>query len=125
MTPLSYYGGRPITDGEAAILHSGPPKGIYTEQNFSHIKRLLNNKQENDMSDQHLKFNSLKSGVDREVWIEELAKEVWLVTDSCINGPSQPACPKLPSCQTISWSSLSPDPKSEIGPMNKETGRIR
>ena len=68
--------------------------------------------------------NGKKVGSELRSWVSTLVQQAWHVSDSCVNGAVLKRCPRLQSCQKTSWSSLSPDPKSDIGEI-KENGRIR
>ncbi len=72
--------------------------------------------------------NVAKSGTDLEEWLDELVSGFWKLEATCrssdIDGGAEPRCSWLPECASTSWSTFSPDPKSEIGSA-KEDGRIR
>lgn len=57
-----------------------------------------------------------------EDWIDASVGAFWAMGDICSTEPSP--CPSLVKCTESSWSSLSPDPKSELGAV-KSNGRIR
>ena len=70
--------------------------------------------------------NAMKTGADLRAWAEELTANMWQVSDTCIVAKTNPSdCQRLPPCLRTSWSSKSPDTKSEIGLVNSRTGRIR
>ena len=71
--------------------------------------------------------NALKTGDELCTWIDELTSSMWQVSDTCIVAKTnQSGCQRLPPCLRSSWSSKSPDPKSEVkGLVNSRTGRIR
>lgn len=55
-------------------------------------------------------------------WVDGSVGTFWATGNMCATQTS--ACPVLGLCAQTSWSSLSPDPKSELGPV-KYDGRIR
>ncbi|KAL4657895.1 xylosyltransferase 2-like [Arapaima gigas] len=57
-----------------------------------------------------------------EDWVDSVVGIFWVTGDICASKPSP--CPMLGPCSKSTWSSLSPDPKSELGPV-KSNGRIR
>ena len=70
--------------------------------------------------------NALKTGPDLRTWADELTSNMWHVSDTCIVAQTSPSdCQLLPPCLRTSWSSKSPDTKSELGLVNSRTGRIR
>ncbi len=70
--------------------------------------------------------NVAKAGSELEEWLDELMTGFWKLEDMCrtsdLDGGGQ--CSWLPECASTSWSTFSPDPKSEIGDV-KADGRIR
>lgn len=68
------------------------------------------------------KRNAGLTGVELEHWVDSLVREVWSAADVCSTGPS--ACPVMQTCAKTAWSSLSPDPKSQLGPPRAD-GHIR
>lgn len=56
-------------------------------------------------------------------WVDDLVGEYWKPHGGCVVGENAD-CDLLPQCNSTSWSSLSPDPKSEIGSINPLTGKI-
>lgn len=66
--------------------------------------------------------NSLLVGKALDDWVDRSVRAFWLTGDLCAAGSSP--CPSLGLCLKSTWSSLSPDPKSELGPV-KSDGRIR
>lgn len=70
--------------------------------------------------------NVSKTGQQLEEWMDSLIARHWNVEGYCRTGmesvPSR--CSWIPDCATTSWSSFSPDPKSEIGKV-QSNGRIR
>lgn len=57
-----------------------------------------------------------------EGWVDSLVGAFWVTGGMCSTQTS--LCPSVQLCAKTSWSSLSPDPKSELGAV-KSNGRIR
>lgn len=106
---------------EAIKLHSGPPKNAYMEQSFQGLNPVLNLPVSAARADQ-AKRNAGLVGARLDAWVDSLVSSVWSAVDICSVGPT--ACPVLQGCAQTAWSSLSPDPKSELGPV-KPDGRLR
>ena len=77
------------------------------------------------------KRNVTKSGAELERWVDELVGGYWEVREFCGAGAVGVAgggdCSWVPDCtsaEVSSWSTLSPDPKSEIGEV-QNNGRLR
>ncbi|MEE6527188.1 hypothetical protein FKM82_028372 [Ascaphus truei] len=56
-------------------------------------------------------------------WTDLSVGRFWSIGGVCTAG-SLSSCPSLPTCSKTHWSSLSPDPKSELGPVRPD-GRRR
>lgn len=61
-------------------------------------------------------------GQPLEKWVDSSVGAFWATGNMCATQTS--SCPTLGHCSKTSWSSLSPDPKSAMGPV-KSDGRIR
>lgn len=71
--------------------------------------------------------NVAKAGSELEAWLDELMSGFWKLEGMCRSSDPEEAirqCSWLPECSETPWSTLSPDPKSEIGEV-QENGRIR
>lgn len=67
--------------------------------------------------------NAQLVGKPLEAWVDGAVGTFWVIGDLCATQTSS-SCPTLRLCSKTTWSSLSPDPKSELGPV-KSDGRIR
>lgn len=56
-------------------------------------------------------------------WVDGSVADFWVTSNVCA-AASASSCPAAELCSRTSWSSLSPDPKAELGPVKKD-GRIR
>nr|XP_014349502.1 PREDICTED: xylosyltransferase 1 isoform X2 [Latimeria chalumnae] len=121
ITPLTFSNKQPIKQEEAMKLHSGPAKNAYMEQSFQGLNPVLNipiNAQQVDQA----KRNAALTGSPLENWVDTLTGSVWSAVDVCAAGPT--SCPVMQGCGQTVWSSLSPDPKSDLG-LVKANGRVR
>uniref|UniRef100_A0A8C1UBN7 Xylosyltransferase 1 n=1 Tax=Cyprinus carpio TaxID=7962 RepID=A0A8C1UBN7_CYPCA len=121
ITPLTHHKHLPIRQEDALRMHNGPAKNSYMEQSFHGLNPILN-------IPVHLgqveaaEHNAELTGPELERWVDSLVGEVWSAVDVCSTGPS--GCPVMQTCRETIWSSLSPDPKSQLG-SPKTNGRIR
>ncbi|XP_053550711.1 xylosyltransferase 1 [Bombina bombina] len=121
VTPLTFSNRQPIKNEELAKFHGGPPKNAYMEQSFQGLNPILNIPI-NTVLAEHAKKNAALSGTNLEKWVDSLASNMWSAVDICTTGLS--SCPVMQACAQTAWSSLSPDPKSELG-LIKYDGRLR
>ncbi|XP_061455462.1 xylosyltransferase 1 isoform X2 [Rhineura floridana] len=121
VSPLTFSNRQAIRQEEAMRLHGGPPKNAYMEQSFQGLNPVLNIPINAAQVDQAKKSAAL-TGTKLENWVDMLVGGMWSTVDICSVGPT--SCPVMQVCSQTSWSSLSPDPKSELGPV-KPDGRLR
>lgn len=106
---------------EDSWLHSGPPGNLYLDQSFQQLSSVLKlPPQEPAM--QVAERAAQLVGQPLEAWVDSLLGTFWVIGDLCSTKTS--SCPTVGLCAKTTWSSLSPDPKSELGPV-KSDGRIR
>lgn len=102
-------------------LHAGPPGNLYLEQSYQQLSSVLQlSPQEPAM--QEAQRRSQLVGQPLERWADGSVADFWVTSNVCAASASP--CPAAQLCSRASWSSLSPDPKSELGPVKKD-GRIR
>lgn len=119
--PLSFKDKEPLRKGEDSWLLAGPPGNQYLEQSFHQLSSVLKlPPQEPAML--KAQQNAQLVGQPLESWLDSLVERFWVTGDVCTTQTS--SCTALALCSKTSWSSLSPDPKSELGPV-KSDGRIR
>ncbi|XP_070811439.1 LOW QUALITY PROTEIN: xylosyltransferase 1 [Pituophis catenifer annectens] len=121
VSPLTFLNKQAIRQEETTKLHGGPPKNSYMEQSFQGLNPVLNIPVSTGQLEQ-LKKNAMLTGTKLESWVDSLVGSVWSAVDICTTGPT--SCPVMQACSQTSWSSLSPDPKSELGPVRPD-GRLR
>ncbi|XP_039631848.1 xylosyltransferase 1 [Polypterus senegalus] len=121
VTPLAFNNRKPILQEDALKLHNGPAKNSYMDQSFHGLNPVLH-------IPVHLgqveaaKRNAGLTGKELERWVDSLVASLWSAMDVCAAGPT--GCPVMQACGKTVWSSFSPDPKSELGPLRHD-GRIR
>nr|AAH73559.1 MGC82842 protein [Xenopus laevis] len=121
VTPLVFSNRQPIKQEELAKFHGGPPKNAYMEQSFQGLNPVLNIPI-NTVQVEEARKNAALLGANLENLVDNLTSSMWSAVDICTTGPS--SCPVMQSCAQTAWSSLSPDPKSELG-LVKHDGRLR
>ncbi|XP_020828083.1 xylosyltransferase 1 isoform X1 [Phascolarctos cinereus] len=121
VTPLTFSNKQPIKPDESLKLHNGPPHNAYMEQSFQGLNPVLNIPI-NLAHVEQARRNAATTGPKLESWVDSLVGGVWSTVDICTIGPT--ACPVMQTCSQTSWSSLSSDPKSELGAI-KPDGRLR
>ncbi|XP_053299768.1 xylosyltransferase 2 isoform X2 [Pleuronectes platessa] len=118
--PLTFKDKEPLRK-EDSWLHAGPPGNMYLEQSFQQLSSMLKlPPQEPAMREAQRKAQLV--GLPLEEWLDSGVRTFWVMGNLCTTQTS--SCPALGPCSKTSWSSLSPDPKSELGPV-KSDGRIR
>ncbi|XP_069381468.1 xylosyltransferase 2 isoform X2 [Paralichthys olivaceus] len=118
--PLTFKDKEPLRK-EDSWLHAGPPGNMYMEQSFQQLSSLLKlPPQEPAMREAQRRAQLV--GLPLEEWLDSGVRTFWVMGNLCTTQTS--SCPALGPCSKTSWSSLSPDPKSELGPV-KSDGRIR
>ncbi|XP_017395612.1 xylosyltransferase 2 isoform X1 [Cebus imitator] len=119
--PLTFNRKLPLRKDDASWLHAGPPHNEYMEQSFQGLSSILNLPPP-ELAEEAARQHTQLTGPALEAWTDGELSSFWSVAGLCAIGPS--ACPSLEPCRLTSWSSLSPDPKSELGPV-KADGRLR
>ncbi|CAM9282289.1 unnamed protein product [Lampetra planeri] len=119
--PLTFKDKQPLRKVEDGWLHAGPPGNQYLDQSFQQLSSVLKlPPQEAAMLEAQRK--ALLVGPSLEAWVDSSMGAFWVIGNLCVTQASP--CSALSPCSKTTWSSLSPDPKSELGPV-KSDGRIR
>uniref|UniRef100_A0A6Q2YKG8 Xylosyltransferase 1 n=1 Tax=Esox lucius TaxID=8010 RepID=A0A6Q2YKG8_ESOLU len=121
VSPLEYHHQKPIKHDDTVKFHSGPARNSYMEQSFHGLNPILNLPVHLGQVEE-AELNASLTGAELQGWVDRLLAGVWSAADVCSPGPS--ACPVMQRCQETGWSAFSPDPKSELGPPQRN-GRIR
>ncbi|XP_069510973.1 xylosyltransferase 2 [Ambystoma mexicanum] len=121
VAPLNFHRKEALKKGDGSWLHAGPPRNEYMDQSFQGLSGVLN-LPKRDTLELESKHKAELLGQALNDWTDECVSSFWSVANLCISGAA--SCSLLPSCTESSWSSLSPDPKSELGAL-KDDGRLR
>ncbi|XP_033826932.2 xylosyltransferase 1-like [Periophthalmus magnuspinnatus] len=121
VTPLEFHKQQPIQREDALRLHGGPLRNSYMEQSFHGLNPVLRLPVSLGAVEE-AEANAGLTGAPLRRWIDSLLQSHWGAADVCSLGPS--ACPVMQRCHMTSWSSNSPDPKSELT-LPSQSGRIR
>ncbi|ESO83913.1 hypothetical protein LOTGIDRAFT_108419, partial [Lottia gigantea] len=121
--PLQFYQAKVITTSDIHQAHRGP-EGFYAKKDFSELRSVLKVPKDEGLEMEAL-TNARRVGRDLEKWIDELSPLFWQVQKTCsIEGVSK-SCPQVEWCRTSSWSSRSPDPKSELSSIDAKLKQLR
>ncbi|XP_021352699.1 xylosyltransferase 1-like [Mizuhopecten yessoensis] len=118
--PLIMMNGQPINPVESELSHGGPQE-FYASKDFSEFRNVLKINASDAFINDAL-FNSKKTGAALESWIDLLTQKFWSIQSTCSVNAEH--CPQIDLCDTTSWSSRSPDPKSEIRGIDERTGLL-
>ncbi|XP_044275945.1 xylosyltransferase 2 isoform X2 [Varanus komodoensis] len=121
VVPQTFNHKQPLRKEDGKWLHAGPPRNEYMDQNFQGLAGILSLPRLDGTgraSHQHTQL----VGHALENWTDSSVGSFWSVAGLCVASPS--SCSSLELCSKTSWSSLSPDPKSELGAI-KPNGRLR
>ncbi|XP_072298641.1 xylosyltransferase 2 isoform X2 [Eucyclogobius newberryi] len=119
--PLSFKDKEPLRKGEDSWMLAGPPGNQYLEQSFDQLSSVLKLPPQEPVM-LKAQQNAQLVGKPLEAWLDSLVEGFWVTGDTCATQSS--SCSVLTLCSQTTWSSMSPDPKSELGPV-KIDGRIR
>ncbi|XP_028843481.1 xylosyltransferase 2 [Denticeps clupeoides] len=121
VTPLTFKDGEPLSKEEHTWLHTGPPGNLYLDQSFQQLGTVLR-LPPMEPALQESQRNAQLVGPALEAWADRSLGSFWSTGGVC-SSQALP-CPSVGLCGKSAWSSLSSDPKSELGPV-KNNGRIR
>ena len=109
--PFASVRGIPVNEEEVNRLHNGPD-GPYT-QDLNEFQGKLKVTNPEELKAKAV-INGKKFGKDLLSWIDDLTPGFWKGLDTCSQEDLGSKCPLLNLCSQTMWSSLAPDPKSEI-----------
>uniref|UniRef100_A0A8C9G4P3 Xylosyltransferase 2 n=1 Tax=Pavo cristatus TaxID=9049 RepID=A0A8C9G4P3_PAVCR len=121
VVPQTFNRRQPLRKDDSSWLHGGPPRNEYMEQSFQGLGGILNLPHPEEAEVAAAQKAQL-TGRALDEWADSAISTFWAVADVCVGSDS--SCSSLEICSKTSWSSLSPDPKSELGPI-KPDGRLR
>lgn len=128
---------KPISEEDSAKINSGPPDNNYVNKDFSSMKSLFMLGDSKEMVEM-TNTKARSRGDQLHGWVDEYVEQFWSVLGFCVASPttgnapadnagssnSRTGCTGFKRCETQSWSTYYPDPKTELGP-TKADGRIR
>lgn len=110
--PFATINGVPISEEQVKKFHNGP-SGPYTQTDLNEFQGKLKVTNPEELQYKAV-INGKKFGRDLLTWIDELTAEFWTAHDMCSLEDLESNCPQVNLCAETTWSSMSPDPKSEI-----------
>lgn len=104
----------PIPDSKAAALHAGPPNNQYVSRDFHNFFDILNiREEERSIAKIKAGYDANKGGEALRKWVDGLTVGVYRLGEACVT-ERVVGCTDIPLCSQTRWSSLSPDPKSDL-----------
>lgn len=120
ITPLALYNGESIELARARTINAGdgltlPDDFVLPQEWLQYIPSF----EEIDQLKNIAARNALRTGVKLWEWIDDLTGKFFHIRETCaVNGAATKlttaALNKLPICKETTWSSLAPDPKSDV-----------
>ena len=110
--PYSVYEGEKLTFDEVKKYHNGP-EGQYFVGDISVFAAKFSVQNAPELLETANK-NGRKTDSALEDWIDILSEKIWTIEDTCSVNHFSDTCPPVERCRRTKWSSMSPDPKSEI-----------
>ena len=120
--PMTYIYGKKISVEQAEDLNNGPEKNSYVNRNFVDMESMLGLKNTEKLRAQS-RENGKLLGDKLDAFVDSLMKKTWRISETCVVGNME-KCSKFPQCKSTEWSSQSPDPKSQIFGIDKESGHL-
>ncbi|XP_014272406.1 xylosyltransferase oxt isoform X2 [Halyomorpha halys] len=117
VTPLELLNGSPLTQREAGFMHRGPSERYPKRGEDWGIRGGGNALERRALA------NARRTGKDLQQWIDSLSSRFYEIVESCVV-KKRKWC-DLPVCENTNWSSLSPDPKSELTRVDEFSGRMK
>lgn len=126
--PMQFVQGREIKIKEARKLHTGPEES-YQQIDLHSICKDLDKYSNGNISAMDTAEQGNYFGQQLKQWIDSLVRSFYDIQDNCYIPSNNYDLPKslsgmLKECPHTSWSSYSPDPKSDLGVIDHITGRI-
>lgn len=129
ITPLEYFSGNELSHQEASIIHGGS-QASYKKYNFNGQNNFTPTEEESRKLQNLSSSNMKRIHLDLREWVDALSIDFYNVLGLCVTKDSNLKenldCGnhKFEVCELTQWSSLSLDPKGQVGKLNKETGRL-
>lgn len=102
-----------MPDDESLHLHSGPPEGVYLDQDLGYINiQNMDTSQAKQLAEE----NSKKTGKDLQKWVDTLSNIGHDISELCTNTVDVlNICDvEFPRCDKTYWSTFYPDPKTDL-----------
>ena len=110
VTPLAYVNGKAITLEDAVRLNNGPGAGLYTNDFVIDFDREA---KDTEAKVKEFSDNSHATGRQLENWIDLLIARHWVIKETCVVH-KEVLLENVEECKKTNWSSMSPDPKSDV-----------
>ncbi|XP_072168559.1 xylosyltransferase 2-like [Diadema setosum] len=132
VVPLTFKNGLAIKGAGGATVNNGPPNNVYVAKDFSAMRYMFQLRDTPALL-ATAEQNSRRQGAELAAWVDAEVEPFWTVMAFCtsiapsrtdINDYEEEQCDRFRPCEQQAWSTLSPDPKSELG-LVKANGRIR
>eukprot|EP00794_Sanderia_malayensis_P009135 gene9135-10108_t len=119
VVPLAYSDGKAVGIEDVLAFNNGPRVGLYSSDHAIDFDQGAN-----DTAGKVAEFSqySYSTGSMLEQWIDLLVARYWTIKDTCSIKQLNGDCVDLRICEGKIWSSLSPDPKSDISSLINDHG---
>ncbi|XP_012268134.2 xylosyltransferase oxt [Athalia rosae] len=112
ITPLAYWRNQKITSRKAREIHNGPMIPYKVTHNTNH--RWTNYLSSSTATNVNSGYTEQRIGPELDRWIDALVSEYYGIKNTCWTMQMSKIRGKLEKCGETSWSSLSPDYKSDV-----------
>lgn len=129
VTPLEYFSGNELTHQETSILHGGS-QSSYKKYSYFGQNNFTPTEEESIRLQKLSTSNGKRINLDLREWVDALTIDFYNVLGLCVTRSSnlkdkfECGNHKFDICESTQWSSLSSDPKGQVGRLNKDTGRL-
>lgn len=110
VVPLAYNNGKAIALEDSVNLNNGPGAGLYTNDFVIDFDRDAN---DTEAKVKEFSDNSHAIGRHLDYWIDLLISRHWRIKGVCVL-QKETNLDEVEVCDRTEWSSLSPDPKSNV-----------
>ena len=117
VVPLAYTNGKTITLEDSIKLNNGPGAGLYTNDFVIDFDREA---KDTEGKVKEFSENSHATGRQLEYWIDLLIARYWIIQATCVLD-KEILLEDVEVCRRTNWSSLSPDPKSDVNKLLRKT----
>lgn len=121
ITPLELVSNTELSQTQAVFIHSGSASVKEFDQSWS---TYLGSSSEREILLRKSAANSKRFDLDLREWIDSLTSKFYKIKNTCRFTEGLCGSFKLEACNSTTWSSRYPDPKSHIGQINSTTGYL-